>query len=381
MKIKRIIAIFLVLFMLIPALGTVSSAYYTNELIFTDVKENDWFYTSVYNCWIREYIVGMTNEKGEFVFMPNDTLTRAQFLQMLANSTMDLIYNTDYEAMDTGFEDVKTSHWYNGAVAWGVEKGIVKGVSETRFAPNDPVTREQMARMLYLFTEYKGYNMNYADDLSAFTDADTVSPWALPQVQWAVAANIIKGYGDTTIRPRGLATRAEACTVLGSLNTYFNYDGPIDRGGAYSVIYNYIDENGILLNNGSVQFKGYSISNGNAVLTFSHGIDSKPFFINYEKHRDDGVIESISIYISSLTTSYNYDYEQRSLVGENEWEHYFATAADLTVNGLTDIIYYIGGENDTERVCQAQLCHEEFMSELEAFLETLGLKYEDLFRA
>ena len=376
---KKIIAILLVLFTLIAALATASSAY-TNDLVFTDVKKNDWFYDPIYNCWIRDYVYGMTNEKGEFVFMPNGTLTRAQFIQMLANSTMDLIYNKDYEAMDTGFEDVKTSHWYNGAVAWGVEKGIVKGVSETRFAPNDPITREQLARMLYLFVEYKGYNMNYADDLSKFTDADTVSPWALPQVQWAVAANVIEGYGDTTMRPHGLTTRAEACTMLWSLDTYFRYDGPLDRGGAYSVIYNYIEENGVLSDNGSVQYKGYSISNGNAVLTFSHAIDSEAFFINYEKHRDDGVIESISIYIPSLTTSYNYDYEQRSLIGENKWEHYFATASDLTVNGLTDTIYYIGGENDTERVCQAQLCHEEFMSELEAFLETLGLKYEDLFR-
>ena len=193
---KKIIAILLTLVMLIPAVATLTSAYYTGTIGFVDVSEQDWFYYPVYNAWKKQYVAGMINEKGEKVFYPNNSLTRAQFMQMLAQSSGDMLNDTYYKNLETGFEDVKTSHWYNAAIAWGMEKGIVKGVSETRFAPNDPITREQVARMLYLFAEYKGYNMDYTDDLSAFTDADTVSEWALPQMQWTVAADIINGYGN-----------------------------------------------------------------------------------------------------------------------------------------------------------------------------------------
>ncbi len=373
---KKIIAILLVLFTLIAALATASSAY-TNDLVFTDVKKNDWFYDPIYNCWIRDYVYGMTNEKGEFVFMPNGTLTRAQFIQMLANSTMDLIYNKDYEAMDTGFEDVKTSHWYNGAVAWGVEKGIVKGVSETRFAPNDPITREQLARMLYLFVEYKGYNMNYADDLSKFTDADTVSPWALPQVQWAVAANVIEGYGDTTMRPHGLTTRAEACTMLWSLDTYFRYDGPLDRSGAFAAICDYVIANGKPVSD--IDSTELYITNEGSVLRIVCSNDSSSIYIACERQNED-MSERLYFQASTLNSYYDYTYQQSIPKGENEFDFPYVVTANITADGLSDINYIYGNYTDTEKQEQWQSLHDEFMTVFTELLESLGYTYENLFR-
>lgn len=374
---KRIIAVLLVLFTLITAFATASSAYYINDLIFTDVKENDWFYTSVYNCWIWGYICGMTNEKGENIFKPNDTLTRAQFLQMLANSTMDLIYNTSYATTDTGFEDVKTSHWYNAAIAWGVEKGIVKGVSETRFAPNDPVTREQMARMLYLFAEYKGYNMNYTDDLSAFTDAGTISDWALTQMQWAVAANVIKGYGNGELRPRINTTRAEACTVLNYVNTYFSYNGPIDRSGAFAAICDYVIANGEPVSD--TDRSELYITNEGSVLHIVCSNESSFISIACERQNDD-MSESLYFQVSTLNSHYDYTYQQSIPKGENEFDFPYVVTAKLTVDGLTDIDYVYGRYTDTEKNEQWQSLHEEFMTAFTEFIESLGYTYEDLFR-
>ncbi|MBR6514990.1 MAG: S-layer homology domain-containing protein [Clostridia bacterium] len=373
---KKIIAMLLTLVMLIPTAAVMSSAY-TNELIFTDVKKNDWFYSSVYNCWIRSYICGMTNEKGEYIFKPNDTLTRAQFLQMLANSTMDLIYNTSYATTDTGFEDVKTSHWYNAAVAWGVEKGIVKGVSETRFAPNDPVTREQMARMLYLFVEYKGYNMNYTDDLSDFTDAGTISDWALPQMQWAVAADVIKGYGNGELRPRTNTTRAEACTMLNSIYRYFSYNGPIDRSGAFAAICDYVIANGKPVSD--IDSTELYITNEGSVLRIVCSNDSSSIYIACERQNED-MSERLYFQASTLNSYYDYTYQQSIPKGENEFDFPYVVTANITADGLSDINYIYGNYTDTEKQEQWQSLHDEFMAVFTELLESLGYTYEDLYR-
>ena len=93
---KKIIAILLTLIMLIATFATVSSAYNG----FADIRESDWYYYPVLNAWMNEYVAGMINEKGERVFRPNDTLTRAQFIQMLAQSTGDMLNDTYYKNVE-----------------------------------------------------------------------------------------------------------------------------------------------------------------------------------------------------------------------------------------------------------------------------------------
>ncbi len=370
---KKIIAILLTLIILIATFTTVSSAYNG----FADIRESDWYYYPVLNAWMNEYVAGMINEKGERVFRPNDTLTRAQFMQMLAQSTGDMLNDTYYKNVDLNFEDVKTSHWYNAAIAWGVEKGIVKGVSETRFAPNDPITREQVARMLCLFAEYKGYNMDYTDDLSAFTDADTISDWALTQMQWAVASEIIKGYGDGELRPRRNTTRAEICVMLEALETYFNYDGPAFRDGVFAAICDHVITNG---EDSSVdRDMEWSVTKEDATLNIRCTKDKSFIAINYTKENADGIKESLYFNIYALTDHYSYTYDQRIAKEDGTFDFPYIIGTDLTLEGFTNYDYILSSPGDPEEE-QWQALHEEFMTIFTELLESLEYTYEDLFR-
>ena len=113
------------------------------------------------------------------------------------------------------FEDVEKGSWYEAAVNWAAEKEIVKGMSETTFAPTAKITREQMATILARYAEFKGKKGDdYAVDLSGFADLDSVSDWALDAMNWCVATELMKGVTDTTLDPKGNATRAQVATLM-----------------------------------------------------------------------------------------------------------------------------------------------------------------------
>jgi len=99
-------------------------------------------------------------------------------------------------------------------VVFAANNGIVKGTSETTYNPNDPITREQMALILYNYAVYRGYDVSATNSLSAFTDAGSVSSWALTQTKWAVGEGLITGMTTTTLEPQGTATRAQVATIL-----------------------------------------------------------------------------------------------------------------------------------------------------------------------
>ena len=175
---------------------------------FTDVKENHWFYDAVEYCVKKGFVSGMTED----TFAPNANLTRAQFLTILAN--YDGVDLTAYEGRDAGFEDVKPAHWWNEAICWAVEKGYTAGVSETAFGPNNNITREQLARFFYVYSEKNFYNVSERADLSAYNDADKIGTWARENVEWAVAKGLISGTSETELSPRGNATRAQAARII-----------------------------------------------------------------------------------------------------------------------------------------------------------------------
>ena len=104
--------------------------------------------------------------------------------------------------------------WYTEAVAWAAANSIVNGVSDTTFAPNDPVTREQMAAILYRYAQYKGYDVTASGDLSGYTDVGAIRPYAEAAMAWANGAGLITGVSDTTLQPRGNSTRAQVATIL-----------------------------------------------------------------------------------------------------------------------------------------------------------------------
>lgn len=174
-------------------------------LNFTDVSASDWFFKGV------EYVVdkGIMSGVSENQFDPSGKLTRAMLVQML--------YNMESRpACDAAnaFIDVPVGQWYTDAVIWANDAKIVSGMGEGLFAPNMEITREQMVAMLYNYAKYKGYDVTASADLSAFADSASVSAWAQPAMQWAVAEGYISGMGDNQLAPQGTATRAEIASVI-----------------------------------------------------------------------------------------------------------------------------------------------------------------------
>ena len=112
------------------------------------------------------------------------------------------------------FADVDATAYYGTAVYWARLNGIAGGYDDATFGPNDPITREQMAAILYRYAQYKGYDVSAKADLNKFTDADEISNYALEALQWANAEGLINGKGDGVLDPKGQATRAEAAAIL-----------------------------------------------------------------------------------------------------------------------------------------------------------------------
>ena len=99
-------------------------------------------------------------------------------------------------------------------MAWAAENGIVDGMDDEHFAPNDKLTREQAMTMLMRYAKYKGMDVSATVDLAKFTDAGSISSWADAAVHWAVAIGLIDGVTDKTIEPQGNSTRAQIATIL-----------------------------------------------------------------------------------------------------------------------------------------------------------------------
>lgn len=115
------------------------------------------------------------------------------------------------------FSDVAVDKYYASGVAWAAENGIVSGYGNNVFGPNDNITREQLALMLYNYAKYKGYNISVSGDLSVFADHNRSSDYALTAIKWAVGSSVMNGKNGGMLDPKGKATRAEVATMLMNL--------------------------------------------------------------------------------------------------------------------------------------------------------------------
>jgi len=111
---------------------------------------------------------------------------------------------------------VDSSTWYTEAVRWAASEGIITGYGNGNFGPNDSITREQMATMLYRYAQYKGYDVSVGENTNilSYTDFAELGEYAVAAMQWAVGAGIINGTSASTLSPRGNATRAEVAVIL-----------------------------------------------------------------------------------------------------------------------------------------------------------------------
>lgn len=172
---------------------------------FADVNENDWYAAAVSYVIDNNIMNGVT----ENTFEPNSSLTRAMFVTMLYRA------NGQPDAPDAKFTDIPSGAYYAKAVGWAAANGIVLGVSDTSYAPNSNITREQMAAVMYRFASYKSKaGTARRADLSTYADAAQISDYARDSVSWACANELLGGKSANSLSPRDMATRAEAATIL-----------------------------------------------------------------------------------------------------------------------------------------------------------------------
>ena len=173
---------------------------------FSDVEKGAWYEKAVDFVCANGVMTGVS----ETEFAPMAKLTRAMFVTVL--------YRMENEPETTAsvFDDVEKDSWYEKAVAWANQNGIVNGVSETEFAPSGYITREQMAVMMFRYAKMKGYDVSCGEETNilSYEDFAEISEYAVSALQYAVGAGLMSGKSNTTINPKDTATRAETAAVL-----------------------------------------------------------------------------------------------------------------------------------------------------------------------
>ena len=172
---------------------------------FEDVKDSDWFKDDVAYVYLFNLMKGTTDTK----FDPTKATSRAMLVTILWRLEGEPGYTATAD-----FEDVAAGQWYTDGILWAASNKIVTGYSDKAFGPNDSLTREQLAVILYRYAQYKGYDVTGSADISGFADNAKVSDWAVAAVKWAVAQKLITGTASGLVLPAGEAQRAQTAAIL-----------------------------------------------------------------------------------------------------------------------------------------------------------------------
>ncbi|MBR4661346.1 MAG: S-layer homology domain-containing protein, partial [Clostridia bacterium] len=190
------------------------------KIVFSDVGADRWSAASI------EYAVenGYMNGVGGGLFDPEGPLTRAMVATVLWRRE-----ESPAPAAPSGFSDVPAGEWYTDAVAWAKETGVVKGLTETTFGPDEYITREQLATMLFRFSSNAPVSVPERADLTPFADDEKVSDWANEPLEWAVEAGIINGTDGNRLAPDGFATREQFAAIIERYDGSFKlaYNDPV----------------------------------------------------------------------------------------------------------------------------------------------------------
>lgn len=175
---------------------------------YADVSANQWFYAAVQ--YVSEN--NLMNGVAENAFGPDIHTTRGMLVTILHR------IEGEPQAGEHSFTDVAEDEYYADAVAWAAENDIVNGYSDTVFAPEKAMSREEMAVVLYRYAQYKGWDVSAQGDLSRYTDSESVSAWSAEAMTWAVGAKVMNGM-DGRLAPQGDALRSQTATVLMRVST------------------------------------------------------------------------------------------------------------------------------------------------------------------
>ena len=175
---------------------------------FSDVAPGSWYEQAV--AYVTEQ--GLMTGTGGNAFSPDGTTSRgmaAAILYRLAGSP---------DTEEGSFSDVAAGQWYSAGVSWAAETGVMEGYGDGTFGPEDALTREQLAALICRYVQFQGCDTTAGGtDLSAFTDGDDVSGWALPAMIWAVESGVLSGKDGGRLDPQGQVTRAETAQILTNL--------------------------------------------------------------------------------------------------------------------------------------------------------------------
>ena len=177
---------------------------------FGDLTAAAWYHDGVHYCLENGLMRGVSGGK----FLPDGSTTRAQLVTILWR-----LEGSPAPVSTADFSDVADGAWYTEAVRWAAGRGVVKGYDNGCFGPDDAVTREQMAAILYRYAQYKGYDVSAGEDTNilSFNDAFAVSEYAIPAMQWACGSGMVRGIaqkGGMLLAPRDTTTRAQTATLL-----------------------------------------------------------------------------------------------------------------------------------------------------------------------
>lgn len=187
--------------------GQPTSAPHENTALpFTDVNPSDWYYQAVSEI----YGLGLMTGETDTMFAPNAEVTRGMFICVL-----NRLDGTESAAEPIYF-DVDPGEYYAPAISWGTGAGVIEGYGDGTFGPDDAITREQAAAILWRYAKHAGADVSAAESggISTFADYGDVSEYALPAIAWTCGREIIVGYDDNTLRPQAVITRAEAAAIF-----------------------------------------------------------------------------------------------------------------------------------------------------------------------
>ena len=186
----------------------------SNDAWFTDVFENQWYYDYVKYAVDNGLMSGMSDTE----FGSEINIQRCMFVTVL--------YRMDGEpdsTEDIVFTDVPENAYFKKAVSWANTNGIVSGYSDDEFAPDENITREQLATIIWRYARYKGIDISSENDNALnYDDTREISDYAIPAMKWIIGVGIIGGFDDNTLRPKDNTTRAQTATILKKFNDVYN---------------------------------------------------------------------------------------------------------------------------------------------------------------
>ena len=184
------------------------------EAVMTDVKVTSWAFKPI------AYVVekGIFNGMTETTFEPQSNLTRGMLVTVIGR--LEGIAEDRYAA--TSFSDVRAGKYYTGYIKWAADNEIVNGISSAEFAPDQYITREQTAAILYRYANYRHFDTSGRNDLNGYTDESKIGKYAVDAMKWANYSGIINGRTPSSLDPKGKATRAEIAKMIMTFDMLYN---------------------------------------------------------------------------------------------------------------------------------------------------------------